>query len=87
VVSVNLSAKLEKLETKEEFCKFVYDMLEDYRDNLTSWENKDLPSFLEAVAAWSEDLDGFYANQGKEIPRDVNWKVFAEILYSAKLYE
>ncbi|MCY1311870.1 hypothetical protein D9M70_622320 [compost metagenome] len=52
-----------------------------------SWENQDLENFLEAVAAWSAEMDTFYANQGKEAPKDVNWTFFAEMLFAAKIYE
>ncbi|MEY4591066.1 MAG: hypothetical protein RL497_3142 [Pseudomonadota bacterium] len=87
MTKLNLSDELDKLATKEDFSKFVFGMLDDFRSDSANWENQDLPSFLEAIAAWSKDMDGFYANQGRAIPKDINWKVFAEILYAARVYE
>ncbi|WP_456341017.1 DUF7660 family protein [Streptomyces mirabilis] len=32
------------------------------------WENTDLPSFLDALAAWMDDAHGWYRNTGRELP-------------------
>jgi len=42
---------------------------------------------LEAVTSWTEDMDGYYQNNGIEIPQNINWKAFANILIAAKIYE
>ena len=85
--NLNLSEQLDKLESKEDFSRFVLGLLEDFRINSAGWENQDLLSFLEAIAAWSEDMDGFYSNQGRDTPKVTDWKIFAEILYAARVYE
>ncbi|WP_444921819.1 hypothetical protein ACJJID_05465 [Microbulbifer sp. CnH-101-G] len=84
---LNLLENLNQIKTRDDFSKFVLDILNDYKNNSSSWENADLASFLEAIAAWADDMDGFYANQGEEIPENIHWKVFAEILYAARMYE
>ena len=55
--------------------------------NGSSWENADLPSFLEALAAWIDDADGWYSNAGRELPADGNWTFFAQALRAATIYE
>lgn len=52
-----------------------------------SWKNNDLTSYLEAIASWIEDMDGFYENMGKSLPEKINWSVFADILMAARIYE
>jgi hypothetical protein len=42
---------------------------------------------LEALAAWVEDMDGYYLNQGKAVPEKPDWKHVADMLMAAKLYE
>jgi hypothetical protein len=32
-------------------------------------------------------MDGYYQNQKRETPRNVNWKVFADALMAARIYE
>jgi len=78
---------MENVKTKTELSEFVLALLKDFRDNQDSWENQDLPSFLEAMSAWIEDMDGFYANQGKEIQTDIPWHIFADILFASRVYE
>lgn len=59
----------------------------DVRDNPKEWENSTLDSFLEATAACIEDIEGLYANMNVEFSEQSTWKLFAEILISAKYYE
>ena len=60
---------------------------EDYLKSSQLWENADIATFLEARASWTEDMEGFYINQGLPIPAQPNWEVFADILMAGKLYE
>ncbi|BAN46025.1 hypothetical protein [Metapseudomonas resinovorans] len=76
-----------QVSTRDDFIAFILNMRDDFKRNPDSWENQDLANFLEAVAAWSAEMDTFYANQEKEAPKDVNWTLFAEILFAAKIYE
>jgi hypothetical protein len=86
-VTEKLLSDLERVETREDLSCFVTELAQDLKENKADWENQDLPSFLEAVSAWIEDMDGFYKNKGEEIPESVSWKAFANILYAAKRYE
>jgi hypothetical protein len=46
------------------------------------WENKDLPSYLEALAAWLADCDGHYANQQRVTPSNA-WVVVEDAIRAA----
>jgi len=76
-----------KINTREDFIVFLKNLRKDYTENLPSWENRDIGSFLEAMTSWVEDMDGFYINHDLPIPENLNWKVFADILMGAKVYE
>lgn len=76
-----------KIETREEFILFLKSLKNDYSENLSSWENKDIAAFLEGMASWVEDMDGFYINHRLPVPEKLDWKVFADILMGGKLYE
>lgn len=57
-------------------------------EDQTQWENTSVDSFLEALSAWIEDSDGFYANNGIQLNPDVaSWQVFADALSAATVYE
>lgn len=79
--------KSTKIKTKEDFATFVLNLSRNFKENPESWENQDITSYLVALAAWVEDMDGYYINQGKSVPKDVNWEIFADILMAAKIYE
>lgn len=78
---------VDKIESREDFIKFVEALLQDLKNNKIDWENNTLESYLDAIARWAEDMDGFYKNQKLPFPENVNWKVFGQILIAAKMYE
>ena len=81
--------------TREEVPALIRDLLRDlqlsrqteqaspsspYGPNAGGWENPDLESFLDAMAAWIEDMDD-------RLPISPSWDTFRDILLAAKSYE
>jgi hypothetical protein len=62
-------------------------LIADLKNNPVYWENRNLESYLEAIADWTEDMEGYYQNTNQPIPNNINWKVFADILIAASMYE
>ena len=62
-------------------------LIDDLKENRNEWENNTLETYLEAIVRCTEDLDGYYINRKLTIPQNIDWKVFANILVSAKMYE
>lgn len=79
--------RINAIKGKDDFVGLVRFLLEDLRNNPEKWENRTLPEFLEALANWTEDMDGYYINNHLPIPENVNWKAFADILTAARMYE
>ncbi len=77
----------EGIATREDLVKFVEALSNESSSASKNWENKDLPSFLEAMAAWIEDMDGYYQNKGESMPSQPSWKTIGEILKAATMYE
>ncbi len=84
---MNLAEQVKIVRTREDFIAFLTELCKDYRENGKSWENDNLGSFLEALAAWTADMDGYYVNKGKPVPKTPEWKTLAEMLVAAKFYE
>jgi len=78
---------MNEIKSRDDFIAFLRELRRNYLENFSSWENKDIGTFLEAMATWTEDMDGFYANQGLIVPEKTDWKIFADILMGGKLYE
>lgn len=84
---MGITNKVNSIKSKADFVEFVESLAEDLRSSPEEWENKTLLQFLEAIANWTEDMEGYYANNNLPTPENVNWKVMADILAAAKIYE
>ena len=80
-----MQKKIEAITSREEFVEFIKFLISTY--GATKWENSNLISYLDAMANWTEDMDGYYANQNIELPQNIDWKIFANILVGATVYE
>lgn len=84
---MNLKDKIEFINGKEDFTRYIELLVESLRKNPNEWGNSNLPDYLEAVANWTDDMEGYYKNNNVPLPENINWKVFATILTAARIYE
>ena len=84
---MDFSNLINGISSKEDLVDFLYNLSDDKRVNETQWENKDVESYIEGIAAWIEDMEGYYKNTGKEMPQNVDWSFIATLLYVGKIYE
>lgn len=79
--------KSQNVASKTDFVTFMSFLIDDFKNNSSSWENKNLDSYLEAIKSWVEDMDGFYENSDIPVPNEIDWNVFSDILMAARVYE
>ncbi len=79
--------QVEKIHTRDDFAMFMHHLVQDLRANPERWENTTLEAYLSAIAAWVEDMDGYYHNCGEQVPQHPTWKHVGEILLAARVYE
>jgi hypothetical protein len=73
---------------RESFIRFLELFHRDFTRNKDSWENDNLERFLEAMNAYAKAIQFVYDNTGQNINADLpSWKVFADILKGASIYE
>jgi hypothetical protein len=84
---VTLAERANAVRTREDLVAFLEAFNSDFVVKGGSWENSDLPSFLEAMAAWSQDMEGFYENRGELIASVAPWRVLADLLMAGRVYE
>mgnify|MGYP001553364713 CR=1 FL=1 len=72
---------------REELAEFIKTLVAEHRSDSKAWANHELVDFLEAMAAWVEDMDGYYVNCGEDPPEMPSWRTFADILAAARSYE
>ncbi len=72
---------------RQDLVRFLKSFSADFATNRTAWNNADLASFLEAMSAWAQDMQGFYANRG-ECPDSLPpWRIITDLLMAARVYE
>ncbi|MEK6153141.1 hypothetical protein WIW50_07775 [Flavobacteriaceae bacterium 3-367] len=85
---MDLDSIAENIRNKKEFEVFLKELKLDFETNKENWENFTLAKFLEGISAYTEDLEGYYKNMKIPFDREnPTWKVFADILLGAKIYE
>ena len=82
-----LTDKAKSVTTRADLVELVRELKRDFEANPKQWTNTDLASFLEALADWMEDMDGYYLNQRKPIPAQPNWSTVADLLMGGRCYE
>ena len=85
---IDLDEMAENIETKDDFENFLKSLEEDFIANKKDWENDNLANFLNALCAYSKGIEGYYQNMSIPFDREKpTWKLFAEILLGAKIYQ
>ena len=70
------------------FIQFLNWLKQDFTNNPDDWENRNLADFLEALAPYTEAIQGFYDNTGQNVNADeASWQLFADILSGATMYD
>tara|TARA_R110000737_G_scaffold353175_1_gene402920 strand:- start:4827 stop:5054 length:228 start_codon:yes stop_codon:yes gene_type:complete len=74
--------------TRIEFIEFLKEFRKDLEVNKSNWENRTLENFLEAMEAYTADVQGYYDNMKMDIDADKpTWENFKTILQGASVYE
>ncbi len=84
---MNICDIVANVNDKEDFIKFVGDLIIDLRNNPGSWENNNLNSYLEAMKSWVEDMDGWEKNSKMNVSEISAWNLMAHILCASTMYE
>ena len=71
---------LGKINSKEDFIKFMEIYVSTINDS-------SVKEYMESVLSWAEDMEGYYHNNKKEIPQNINWNFIATLLYVGSIYE
>lgn len=82
----SLAQRAGAIETREDFVWFAELLTQNYRKRRGEWENDKLDRYLEAVAGFSSDFDGYVRNTGSNAEENP-WRLLAAVLLAAKVYE
>jgi hypothetical protein len=77
----------ETIKSKEDFEQFICMLLIDLKNESSDWENKDLSSFLRAMHDYAGSLKEKDQNGQVLASNQPSWRLFAELLMAARVYE
>ena len=72
--------------SRENFITFARALSESATHGNNAHMNLDVARYLDALAAWTHDMDGWFANNHEPVP-EPRWLLFATILNAALTYE
>jgi hypothetical protein len=84
---MELNERVTTIRTREDLVAFIHVLRDDFVATPAGWENPDVERYLEALAAWTSDMEGYFKNRGERIPDVPTWRLVAEMLLAAKYYE
>ncbi|WP_414449631.1 hypothetical protein AB4851_27735 [Burkholderia sp. 22PA0099] len=82
-------AKISEIKSREDFIDFVEELSRLIKGG-EEIENGSVGAYLGGIASWVEDMDGYYENMGISESvnlESMNWRVLADILVAATMYE
>lgn len=82
-----LREQAEKIQRRDDLGLFLHHRVRNLRTCPERWENPSLETYLTAIAAWVQDMDGYHGNRGETVPQQPTWKQIGEILLAASIYE
>ncbi len=84
---MKLVEQAKAIESREDLVSFIHALIGDLRQNPDGWENPTLEAYLQALAAWVNDMDGYYLNRSEPVPEQPTWQTMGDILMGARVYE
>jgi len=85
-LEMELHEQARTVRTREVFVRFVEALARNFEECPDEWENPTVGQFLEALGRWTEDMDGYYRNVNRPIPREPSWQLLADMLMAARIY-
>ena len=82
-----MEAHVERVVSRQDLVGLLRRLSADVRANPEEWENASVERYLESMAAWLEDMDGYFSGKGEEPPREPTWRLVGQVLLAAKYYE
>lgn len=76
-----------EVRSRDDFVRYLAGLVQEISAQQQKVENVSTEDFLEALAAWIADMDGYFANQGAESPGEATWQLMAMAITAGLVYE
>lgn len=79
--------KIATIQTPVDLFSYIVNLQNTLARDPNSWENNTLESYLDAMARWVKDSEGYYRNHNKPMPSSQTLQIIAEVLTASTMYE
>jgi hypothetical protein len=77
-----------EMTSRSDLSRFIYALQDDLRDHPKEWDNRDLGTYLRALAAFLNSAHFYYRNVNENVDADApSWRLFADCLIAAISYD
>ncbi|MGW6206299.1 DUF7660 family protein [Streptomyces sp. NPDC055089] len=76
-----------RVRTRADLVSYIRQLSQEAHASSSGWENQSLDSYLEALSAWTSDMDGYFSDRGEPVPDRPDWSLIASMLRAACFYE
>lgn len=84
---MNDAGEFDEVCTRDDFVRFLTALARSRREEPEAWENDTVEALLDAMAAWVEDMDGYFENIGQAVPEQPSWRFVVQMLLAARVYQ
>ena len=84
---LELTRQVKLIKSKSEFIEFIVNLVTYLEVHPDEHLVISVIPYLNAIAAWTKDMDGYYQNHGEKPPKEPTWRTIGEILVAALYYE
>lgn len=77
-----------EMNSRGDLVNFIYALQDELTQHPEAWENKDLHTYLGALARFIGDAHGYYRNAKLDVDANVpSWRLLADSLQAASVYD
>jgi hypothetical protein len=77
-----------EMNSRSDLVQFIYALQDDLSQHPENWDNKDLHTYLGALASFLADADGYYRNQHVDVDANLpSWRILGDCLQAASVYD
>ena len=87
MTTLPLHERMRSVTSSAELAGFILALNSDFGANRNDWENADLSSAFEAMAAWLRDMERARNQRGESLATLNPFQLCAQVLYASKVYE
>lgn len=75
------------IENKHDFIELIRVLANYLNEHPIDQSDLTVTTYLQSIAAWTNDMDGYYLNRNEEPPQNPTWRTLGEIIVAALYYE